>query len=91
MNPEEIKSAEEILEKQGFKIMCHKKDDDVLHDIFIKPLLEAMQIYARQESERRIDEFIEKIVNGFIAKNYFEDIGIVAYEFKDWLKSLKSK
>ena len=44
----DMAKAEEILEKHGFVISCHKENADQIHQLFIKPILEAMEEYASQ-------------------------------------------
>jgi hypothetical protein len=79
--------AEEVLEKQGFKIMCHQKDDDVLHDVFVKPLIQAMEEYASIKQ----DELIEKAAREYYRSSYImkdeKERTVHIDEFKNWLKS----
>jgi len=90
MNPE-TKSADELIKtipiiKSNLEYIANTGEINGMLYVAIKDILNR---YARQESERRIDEFIEKVIDGFIRNNYCEDIGKVAYEVRDWLKSLK--
>ena len=91
--------AEDVLRKVGL----YYEDDsmELNDDITVGEALQAMEEFARQESERRIDELIEKIVdeshktNGIspdkviFIKETVAGFNITEINFKDWLKSLK--
>lgn len=53
-----MKTKEEILESKGFKITCHQEDKDKINGIFILPLLEAMEEYAKEVTQKK-DELIK--------------------------------
>lgn len=81
--------AEEVLEKQGFKIMCHQKDDDVLHDVFVKPLIQAMEEYASIKQDELIENAVTKYCNSSLVIKTASGHVVNDKEFSDWLKSLK--
>jgi hypothetical protein len=89
--------AEEVLEKQGFKIMCHQKDDDVLHDVFVKPLIQAMEEYASIKQDELIEKIWDKIrisegvinENNTVTRLEYESYGKNSLGFREFLKSFK--
>lgn len=58
MTIQDKKLAEEILEKQGFKITCHRKDADQINDVFIEPLFEAMETYHEAKLKNELINFL---------------------------------
>ena len=93
--------AEDVLRKVGL----YYEDDsmELNDDITVGEALQAMEEFARQESERRIDELIEKICEASHKTNGIStDRSIVTFIdetnggfnisevlLTDWLKSLK--
>jgi len=43
---DERKQAEEILEKKGFNIICHKEETDTIKQMLFEPMIDAMIDFA---------------------------------------------
>ncbi len=71
--------AEEILEKYGFKIICHKEDADAINDIFVQPIVAAMQEFATLHAQRIADKMVSERLK--------EELGL----YNDWLNGAAGK